>query len=101
MLTISQIRLMNFLALYREFEDAMPDTPQKDRLKAFSEHVGLSERYLCHLRTGRKYIGQLAARRIEHRMGRPEGWMDSLPGDGKPRVINPQRRELPPPDATA
>ncbi len=45
-------------------------------LKLFSERVGLSDRYLSHIKCNRKNIGNNVARTIEESLGLAHGWMD-------------------------
>jgi len=45
-------------------------------LKLFSERIGLSDRYLSHLKCNRKNIGNNVARTIEDALGLARGWMD-------------------------
>jgi hypothetical protein len=72
----SQIRHKNFMRLFDDFIDRHPDEPQRGMLKLFAQHLGLSDRYLSHVKCNRKNIGNIVARTIEERLRLPHGWMD-------------------------
>lgn len=76
MMNSTQIRFTNFLALFKEFRDANPELPDRGMLKLFAEKLELSDRYLSHVKNGRKPIGSNTARHIEAKTGKPSGWMD-------------------------
>lgn len=50
-------------------------------LKIFAGHLGLSERYLSHLKCERKNMGSSIARSIEETLGLDHGWMDKTHAD--------------------
>lgn len=75
--TTSKIRHENFMQLFRKFREQHPKLPQRGMLKMFAERVELSDRYLSHIKTGRKNIGASIARQIEKRLRLPVGWMDN------------------------
>ena len=72
----SQIRYKNFKKLFDDFVDRHPNEPQRGMLKLFAQHLGLSDRYLSHVKCNRKNIGNIVARTIEERLKLPHGWMD-------------------------
>lgn len=88
----THFRLTNFLLLFKQFRDQRPELPDRGMLKKFSEHLELSERYMSHIKCGRKGIGSVVARQIEQRCGKPHGWLDlphteSDPKNGEERVM--------------
>lgn len=72
----AHIRHQNFMALYQKFRDANPHLPERGMLKMFAERIGLSDRYLSHIKCKRKNIGNNIARTIEQALGLHHGWMD-------------------------
>lgn len=72
----AQIRHRNFMMLYKQFRESHADLPERGMLKLFSERIGLSDRYLSHLKCNRKNIGNNVARTIEDALGLARGWMD-------------------------
>lgn len=64
------------MALYKQFTDANLHLPARGMLKTFAGHLGMSERYLSHLKCGRKNMGNAVARGIEEALGLTRGWMD-------------------------
>ncbi|MDQ9171994.1 hypothetical protein Q8A64_16385 [Oxalobacteraceae bacterium R-40] len=62
-------------------------------LKLFAERLGLSDRYLSHIKCNRKNIGNHVARTIEQRLKLPHGWMDrehdafNMPSDDKEKLF--------------
>ena len=89
----AQIRHNNFIKLFNDFIDSRPNAPQRGMLKAFAEHLQLSDRYLSHIKCGRKNIGSNIARAIEERLKLPHGWMDrehdalKLPTDDREKLF--------------
>ncbi|MDF3035113.1 MAG: hypothetical protein K0S28_387 [Paucimonas sp.] len=77
----SEIRHRNFLALYHRFCEANPHLPKRGMLKLFAERMGLSDRYLSHVKCARKKIGGKVARNIEMALGLQHGWMDRVHAD--------------------
>ena len=80
----TEYRLINFLTLFKEFREEKPDLPNRGMLKRFGEHIDLSDRYLSHVKCGRKQIGAATARQIESKMGKPHGWLDLPHGASQP-----------------
>lgn len=74
----AQIRHQNFLELFRQFRDQHSELPQRGMLKLFAERIDLSDRYLSHIKTGRKNIGANVARHIEAKLKLPHGWLDNV-----------------------
>jgi transcriptional regulator with XRE-family HTH domain len=72
----AQIRHHNFIVLYRQFRQEHGHLPERGMLKMFAQRVGLSDRYLSHIKCNRKNIGNNVARAIEEALGLPRGWMD-------------------------
>lgn len=72
----SQIRHQNFHTLFENFIARYPDQPRRGMLKQFAQQLGLSDRYLSHIKCQRKNIGSSMARAIETALGLPQGWMD-------------------------
>ncbi|MES2535789.1 MAG: hypothetical protein V4632_07930 [Pseudomonadota bacterium] len=89
----AQIRHKNFQKLFANFIAGHPDAPQRGMLKLFAERLGLSDRYLSHIKCNRKNIGNAIARTIEERLQLPHGWMDrehdmlSMPADAKEKLF--------------
>ena len=75
---VSDIRSRNFKDLYAKFKQDHADLPDHGMIKAFAEHLGMSQAYLSHLHTLRKNIGARTARKIEAQLSLPAGYMDSL-----------------------
>lgn len=80
----TQNRQTNFLALFKAFRDERPDEPNRGMLKKFAEKVDISDRYLSHVKCGRKQIGAAVARQLEAKCGKPHGWLDQPHDDGTP-----------------
>lgn len=76
LLDSAQIRHRNFMKLFNDFMDNNPGEPRHGMLKLFAHHLGLSERYLSHIKCHRKNIGSNLARIMETRLHLPHGWMD-------------------------
>ena len=72
----AQIRPANFMRLFADFINDHPHLPQRGMLKLFAQKLGLSERYLSHIKCQRKNIGHQMARTIEKQLRLPHGWMD-------------------------
>lgn len=72
----AQIRYKNFMTLYQQFRNANRHLPERGMLKLFAERLGLSDRYLSHIKCNRKNIGNNLARAIEESLGLAHGWMD-------------------------
>ena len=89
----AQIRHRNFMKLFHDFMNRYPNEPRRGMLKAFAEHLQLSERYLSHIKCNRKNIGANLARLIEKRLRLPHGWMDrehdphTMPLDDKEKIF--------------
>lgn len=88
-----QIRHKNFKKLFDDFVDCHPHQPRRGMLKLFAERLGLSDRYLSHIKCNRKNIGNHVARTIEQRLKLPHGWMDRehdsfhMPSDDKEKLF--------------
>jgi hypothetical protein len=88
-----QIRHKNFKKLFDDFVDCHPHEPRRGMLKLFAERLGLSDRYLSHIKCNRKNIGNHVARTIEQSLKLPHGWMDrehdalTLPTDAKEKLF--------------
>lgn len=81
----AQIRHQNFMNLYQQFRNANRHLPERGMLKLFAERVGLSDRYLSHIKCNRKNIGNNVARTIEDALGLAHGWMDREHARAAPR----------------
>lgn len=79
----AQIRYGNFMCLYQRFKDEHSHLPDRGMLKLFAARVGLSDRYLSHLKCNRKNIGTNVARTIENALGLQRGWMDREHAEGE------------------
>ena len=82
--TVTEARMANFLDLYRKFREGRATEPDKGMLKAFAELVGVSDRYLSHVKCGRRAIGHALARKLEEAFKLPEGWLDRLHPETEP-----------------
>lgn len=88
-----QIRHKNFKKLFDDFVDCHPHEPRRGMLKLFAERLGLSDRYLSHIKCNRKNIGNNVARTIEQRLKLPHGWMDrehdsfNMPTDDREKLF--------------
>lgn len=80
MKTVSEIRHKNFLLLFEMFKQEVwsswPDEPERGMLRKMSKAYGLSERWLSHVKVGRKTVGHNTARKLEDLFGLSVGWMD-------------------------
>jgi transcriptional regulator with XRE-family HTH domain len=83
-------RMNNFLQLFKEFRDANTHLPNRGMLKLFAENVGLSPRFLSHVKCGRKQIGAAVARQIEKACNKPHGWLDMPHTDAQPNDADEQ-----------
>ncbi len=82
---VSHFRQENFARLFREFREAHSHLPDRGMFKLFAEKVEVSDRYLSHVRNGRRELGNATVRQIEARLGKPHGWMDLPHTDDEPR----------------
>lgn len=89
MKTVSEIRHQNFLFLFELFKRqiwaAWPDEPERGMLRRMSKTYRLSERWLSHVKTGRKPVGHNTARKLEELFGLSVGWMDREHQGDEPR----------------
>ena len=85
---VNQARQLNFLQLFQEFRQARPELPDRGMLKAFAEKAEMSDRYLSHVRCGRKPIGHSIARRLEQAFAKPDGWMDRVHTPAQPQTAD-------------
>jgi len=72
----TEIRHKNFIKLFDDFIKQHPELPRRGMLKLFAQRLGLSDRYLSHIKCNRKNIGSNVARGIEVSLHLPHGWMD-------------------------
>lgn len=86
-MNVSDTRLANFLMLFKQFRDANATLPDHGMLKLFGHYLDLSDRYLSHVKNGRKPIGHATARQIEKATGKPEGWLDQRHDDLEPKSL--------------
>ena len=84
---VSTSRHVNFMNLFKQFRDARPDEPDRGMLKKFALHLGMSERFLSHVKCDRKQIGHALAREIEDALTLPHGWMDQEHTDLDPKSM--------------
>lgn len=81
MRTVTELRHTNFLRLFETFKQQVwaswPDEPERGMLRRMSKTYRLSERYLSHVKCGRKPIGHATARKLETLFGLSVGWMDA------------------------
>jgi plasmid maintenance system antidote protein VapI len=89
MKTVSEIRFTNFHLLFELFKRqvwaAWPDEPERGMLRKMAKAFDMSERYLSHVKVGRKPIGHATARRLETSFGLSHGWMDADHQGDEPR----------------
>ena len=83
----SKTRHENFMELFRRFREKNAELPDRGMLKLFGEHLELSDRYLSHIKCGRKDIGHATARTVELKCGVPPGWLDQVHTDLEPRSL--------------
>jgi hypothetical protein len=81
----TQNRLNNFAELFRQFREAHLHLPDRGMLKLFAQKVEVSEKYLSHVKCGRRSLGSATARQIEARCGKPQGWMDAQHSEMEPQ----------------
>ncbi|HDR9065512.1 TPA: hypothetical protein ACU967_002270 [Burkholderia contaminans] len=95
---IKQIRRENFLFLFEQFKERVRQTlpSEKDRgmLKRFSEQLGISDKFVSHINTGRKPIGDRAAQKIEEALSLPRGWMDETHAEEAIDALSPLKQEV-------
>ncbi|WP_175969658.1 helix-turn-helix domain-containing protein [Burkholderia sp. BCC0322] len=82
---ISEIRRRNYEFLFERFKEAVraesggpEEAPEHGMLKRFAEKIGVSQAYMSHINTGYKPIGARMARKFEHGLSLPDGWMDHV-----------------------
>lgn len=73
---VTTTRFENFSALFRQFREERATEPDRGMLKAFAGRLELSDKYLSHVKCGRKPIGHATARHIEEKLGLKPGWLD-------------------------
>lgn len=76
MKTVSEIRLQNFLNLAQ----------QEELFNRFCERVGIQESYGSRIKSKDRPVGNTIARRVEQRLGLPEGWMDASHETAQPQT---------------
>ena len=90
MKTVTEVRHTNFLFLFELFKRQIwaswPDEPERGMLRRMAKTYRLSERYLSHVKTGRKPIGHAVARKLETLFGLSVGWMDAEHHGDEPRT---------------
>ena len=86
----SETRHANFMELFRQFRERNATLPDRGMLKLFAEHLGMSDRFLSHIKCNRKAIGHAVARQIEDASGKLEGWLDQPHKDLDPKSL-PER----------
>lgn len=90
MKTVSEIRHENFLLLFEMFKRQVwaswPDEPERGMLRRMSKTFDLSERWLSHVKVGRKTVGHNTARKLEDLFGLSVGWMDTQHYGDTPRT---------------
>lgn len=84
----SKTRRENFIVLLSAFRAEHADKPDRGMLKLFSEKLDISDRYLSHVKCGRKEIGHANARKIEEACKLPAGWLDQTHGELEPRDLH-------------
>lgn len=91
MKTISEIRHANFLFLFdlfkRQVWASWPDEPERGMLRRMARTFDMSERWLSHVKVGRKPIGHSTARKFESHFGLVVGWMDAQHDGDDPRSV--------------
>lgn len=73
---VSTVRRINLSVLMDQFE----------RQSDFARQLETSPSHLSQMKKGNRNIGNELARKIEERMGKPRGWMDSPQGWSKELV---------------
>lgn len=90
MRTVTEIRYENFKTLFELFKTQIwakwPDEPERGMLRKMANAFGMSEKYLSHVKVGRKPIGHATARHFEAHFGLPVGWMDADHAGDAPRT---------------
>lgn len=84
--TVSEIRRRNLLALMHRYahREGLAG-PGAD--KAFAIAMDLNPKFLSQLKTGHRNMGTQIARKIEDKVGKPEGWMDRDQTDWSPEIV--------------
>lgn len=76
-MTCAEIRLANFQRLLKEFD---ADEGGAMSGPKFAELLGITPVYVWQLKKGKRAkIDEIAARKIERKLGKPRGWMDNDP----------------------
>lgn len=72
------IRLRNYRALLCEFKARPGEKGLSNHgmLTRFAKAGAVNVRYLSHINSGRKNIGDTFARQLERGFGKPHGWLD-------------------------
>lgn len=89
MKTVTEIRYENFKTLFELFKTQVwakwPDEPERGMLRKMAKAFDMSEKYLSHVKVGRKPIGHSTARHFESHFGLAVGWMDADHAGDAPR----------------
>ncbi|SIT50474.1 hypothetical protein BN2476_830045 [Paraburkholderia piptadeniae] len=95
---VKEIRRENFLFLFEQFKErvrqTLPSEPDRGMLKRFAEQLDISDKFVSHINTGRKPIGDKTAMKIEDSMGLPRGWMDETHSEESVENLSPLKQEV-------
>lgn len=75
---INQIRFSNYQALFRQFveDEQAQGIDDRGTLARFGAKCGIGHKYMSHINSRRKNIGDKSARAMEKAFRKPHGWLD-------------------------
>lgn len=90
------VRNANALIVFHQFarERMAFGEPGNGLDQAFADLVEVNPRVWSTIKAGKKPIGDVVARRIECRTGKPEGWLDGTHREDHVSWLRPDEQEL-------
>lgn len=73
---IAEIRRANFLKLLEEFRDSHCGGVERGAMAAFARYHDMAPSFVSQMKSGSRDIGEVLARQLETRSGKPVRWMD-------------------------
>lgn len=73
---IAEIRRMNFLKLLDEFRDLNCNGIGRGSMAAFARYHDIALSFVSQMKSGGRNIGEVLARQLEKKSGKPDRWMD-------------------------